>query len=114
MNPISRIPGIRVSPHSPGCPGFLRSSDQANLVDCLEKSIRNLGTCWSAGGESPVARLTKRTRGADADVLICVSVTLPHFFNNFSQKVPDFAASAALRAAIQSARSADSTRFLFR
>ena len=68
---------------------------------------------WSAGGEAPVARLTKRTRGADADVLICVSVTLPHFFNNFSQKVPDFAASAALRAAIQSARIADSTRFLF-
>ena len=68
---------------------------------------------WSAGGEAPVARLTKRTRGADADVLVCVSVTLPHFFNNFSQKVPDFAASAALRAAIQSARSADSTRFLF-
>ena len=68
---------------------------------------------WSAGGESPVARLAFRPRGADHTGAICISVTRPHFFTNFSQKVRDFAAGAALAAAIQSPKMAAATRFLF-
>ena len=67
---------------------------------------------WSAGGESPVARLAFRPRGADHTGTSCVSVTLPQFFTSCSQKVRDFAAGAALAAAMQSSKNAEATRFL--
>ena len=68
---------------------------------------------WSAGGEAPVARLAFRPRGADHTGTSCLSVTLPHFFTNRSQKVRDFAAGAALAAASESSKIAEATRFLF-
>ena len=36
---------------------------------------------WCAGGEAPVARLAKRTRGVDRYLPGCVSVTRPPFFS---------------------------------
>ena len=56
-----------------GTPEGYETSAARSFV-LLRRTPRAPGICWSAGGEAPVARLTKRTRGADADVLICAEL----------------------------------------
>ena len=65
------------------------------------------------GAKRPHGNDSAGARRERAGPICPLSVTVPPLFTNFSQKVRDFAAGAALAAAIQSSKMAAATRFLF-
>ena len=52
---------------------------------------------WSAGGSASVARHMKRLREVGWNCAVCLSVTRPHFFANFSLEMAAFSAFWALQ-----------------